>query len=40
MVISHGRYITFQLTEVAVLRDLFREIPRLIDGQPPQPALT
>ena len=28
----HGRYVTFQLAEVAVPRDLFREILRLIDG--------
>jgi len=30
-VVSHGRYVTFQLAEVAVPRDLFREILRLID---------
>ncbi len=31
-VVSHGRYVTFQLAEVAVPRELFREILRLIDG--------
>lgn len=30
-VVSHGRYITFQMAEVAVPRDLFRKILRLID---------
>ncbi len=30
-VVSHGRYITFQLAEVAVSRDLFRKILSLID---------
>ena len=30
-VISHGRYVTFQLAEVAVTHDLFRKILRLID---------
>ncbi len=31
-VVRHGRYVTFQMAEVAVFRDLFREILRLIDG--------
>ena len=31
-VVSHGRYVTFQLAEVAVPRALFAEILRLIDG--------
>jgi hypothetical protein len=31
-VVSHGRYVTFQLVEVAVPRELFRKILRLIDG--------
>ncbi len=31
-VVRHGRYITFQLAEVAVKRTLFAEILRLIDG--------
>jgi hypothetical protein len=30
-VISHGRYVTFQLAEIAVPRKLFREILRRID---------
>ncbi len=30
-VVSHGRYVTFQLAEVAVPRDLFRKILSLID---------
>ncbi len=31
-VVSHGRYVTFQLAEVVVPRELFRNILRLIDG--------
>ena len=30
-VVSHGRYVTFQLAEVAVPRELFRDILSLID---------
>ncbi len=30
-VVAHGRYVTFQMAEVAVPRDLFRQILRLID---------
>ncbi|MDP7600401.1 MAG: transposase, partial [Rhodospirillales bacterium] len=30
-VVRHGRYVTFQLTEVAVSRSLFRRILGLID---------
>ncbi len=30
-VVRHGRYVTFQLAEVAVPRNLFREILRRID---------
>ena len=30
-VVRHGRYVTFQLAEVAVLRELFRKILSLID---------
>ena len=30
-VVRHGRYVTFQLAEVAVPKDLFRKILRLID---------
>ena len=36
-VVRHGRYITFQLAEVAVPRNLFRENLHLIDGLPPRP---
>jgi hypothetical protein len=36
-VVRHGRYVTFQLAEVAVPRDLFRKIIRLIDGPRPAP---
>ena len=36
-VVGHGRCVTFQLTEVAVPRELFREILRLIDGLRPAP---
>ncbi len=31
-VVSHDRYATFQMAEVAVLRDLFQGILKLIDG--------
>ncbi len=31
-VVRHGRYVTFQIAEVAVPRDPFQEILRLIDG--------
>ena len=37
-VVSHGRYVTFQLAEVAVPRDLFRKTLRLIDSPRPKPA--
>ena len=36
-VARHGRYITFQLTEVAVPRTLFVEIMCLIEGLRPVP---
>ena len=38
--VSHGRYVTFQMAEVAVPRDLFEEILRLIAQLrvPPAPA--
>ncbi len=36
-VVSHGRYVTFQMAEVAVPRELFRKILRLIDGLRPAP---
>ncbi len=34
-VVSHGRYVTFQLAEVAVPRSLFRKILSLIDDLRP-----
>jgi hypothetical protein len=38
-VVSHGRYITFQMAEVAIPRDLFAEILRLIaELRPRDPA--
>ncbi len=37
-VVRHGRYITFQIAEVAVPRDLFRKILQRIDELRP-PAL-
>jgi hypothetical protein len=39
-VVRHGRYIFFQLAEVAIPRRLFAEILRLIDGLRPKPAPT
>ena len=36
-VVSHGRYVTFQLAAVAVPRKLFREILRLIARLRPAP---
>ncbi len=36
-VVCHGRYITFQLAEVAIPRSLFANILRLIDGLRPAP---
>ncbi len=38
-VVKHSSYVTFQLAEVAVSRDLFREILRLIDTLRPKSAL-
>ena len=38
-VVSHGRYVTFQLAEVAVPRNLFREILRRVDELRRRPAL-
>ncbi len=37
---SHGRYVTFQMAEVAIPRRLFAEILRLIDGLQPKLAPT
>ena len=39
-VVRHGRYVTFQMAEVAVLRDVFREILQRIDGLRMQPSPT
>jgi hypothetical protein len=36
-IVRHGRYIVFQLAEVAVPRALFVEILRRIDGLRPKP---
>ncbi len=36
-VVRHGRYVTFQLAEVAILRALFAEILRQIVGSRPAP---
>ncbi len=37
-IVTHARYVTFQLAEVAVTRDPFRKILRLIDELRPPPA--
>ena len=39
-VVSHGRYVAFQMAEVAIPRHRFADIPRLIAGlrAPPTPA--
>ena len=39
-VVRHGRYVTFQLAEVAVPRTLFTEMLRLIGDLRPRPAPT
>ncbi len=39
-VVRHGRYVTFQLAEVAIPRRLFAEILRLIDGLRPKAVPT
>ena len=36
-IVRHGRYVVFQLAEVAVPRALFADILRRIDGLRPQP---
>ncbi len=36
-VVRHGRYITFQMAEIAIPRTLFVNILRLIDGLRPAP---
>ena len=37
-VVRHGRYVIFQMAEVAVPKELFQEILRLIDEPRPRPA--
>ena len=37
-VVRHGRYVTFQLAEVAIPRSLFANILRLIDDLRRRPA--
>ena len=37
-IVTHARYVTFQMAEVAVPNQLFQEILRLIDGLRPRPA--
>ena len=37
-VVRHDRYVIFQMAEVAVPKELFQEILRLIDGMRPRPA--
>ena len=39
-IVTHGRYVTFQLAEVAVPRGLFEEILRLIAELRPPPDPT
>ncbi len=39
-VVSNGRYVTFQLAEVAIPRRLFAAALRPIDGLRPKPAPT
>ena len=36
--VAHGRYVTFQLAEVAVPRDLFGKILRRVDDLRPSPT--
>lgn len=37
-IVTHARYVTFQMAEVAVPSQLFEEILRLIEGLRPSPA--
>jgi Transposase DDE domain group 1 len=39
-VVSHGRYVAFQMAEVAIPRQMFQEILRLIAELRPQPPPT
>ena len=36
-VISHGRYVAFQMAEVAIPRNIFADMPRLIAEPRPPP---
>jgi hypothetical protein len=36
-VVSHGRYVVFQMAEVAIPRQMFQEVLRLIAELRPQP---
>ena len=38
--VRHGRYVTFQMAEVAIPRDLFADILCRIDRLRPKPAPT
>ena len=37
-IVRHGRYVTFQMAEVVIPRDLFADILRRIERLRPQPA--
>ncbi len=37
-IVRHGRYVTFQMAEVAIPRDLFADILRRIDQLRPKPS--
>ncbi len=39
-IVSHGRYVTFQMAEVPLSRQMFAEILHLIDGLRTKPAPT
>ena len=39
-IVRHGRYVTFQMAEVAIPRDLIADILRRIDRLRPEPAPT
>lgn len=37
--VAHGRYVVFQMAEVAMSKELFGQILRLIEGLKPPPVL-
>ena len=39
-VVSHGRYVAFQMAEVAISKTLFSDILRLIAGLQPPPVMS